>query len=218
MNLADADVVTGDPNMLLETSQAELARAPDDVAALEQEGDSDYALGRYGDAAAAYNRALVQNPSATAARIGLGRALLKSDPHGAETAFSAAVQTDPGNAAALNDLGIARDMQGNFAGAVAPYRQALQADPTLTAAQVNLGLSLALAGDGPDALALLAPLANGQGATPRIRADYAAALLADGQPRAAQDVLNIDLPPDQAASAMAGFTAAIATARAPHAG
>jgi Flp pilus assembly protein TadD len=214
LSVSDATVVNGDPNGILGFSQAALSRDPDNVAALEQEGNSDYALGRYGDAIAAYQLALKQNSTATSAQIGLGRALLKSDPHAAELAFEQAVQDDPGNAAALNDLGIARDLQGNFAGAVDPYKRALQADPALTAAAVNLGMSLALSGNGPEAMQYLGPLANSQSATPKIREDYAAALVASGRSDEARGVLGVDLPPDDVVSAMSGFSTVISQAQA----
>ena len=148
------------------------------------------------------------------AETGLGRCLLKTDPHAAELAFTQAIADDPGNADALNDLGIARDLQGNFAGAVEPYSRALLADPSMTAAEVNLGLSLALSGHGPEALQYLGPLATGPGATPKIREDYAAALLASGRSAEAQQVLSIDLPPDQVQSAMRGFSQVIAQSEA----
>ncbi len=41
----------------------------------------------------------------------------------------------------------------------------------MIAAEVNLGLSSAPSGKGPEALQYLGPLATGQAATPKIRAD-----------------------------------------------
>lgn len=214
LNIADAAIAGGDPNMALSVSQSVLATDAGNVDALVHEGDAYYALGRCPAAEAAYQLALTHDAKATAAATGLGRCLLKTDPHEAEAAFAQAVQDDPGNAAAWNDLGIARDLQGNFAGAVDPYQKALLADPSLTAAEVNLGLSLALSGNGPEALQYLGPLATGQGATPKIREDYAAALVASGRDSEARQVLAIDLPPDQVNGAMDGFSAVIAQSQA----
>jgi Flp pilus assembly protein TadD len=214
LNVADAAIAGGDPGMALSVSQSVLASDPNNPDALVHEGDAFYALGRCPSAEAVYRKAIAQGAKA-AAQIGLGRCLLKTDPAAAEAAFAQAVVQDPTDAAALDDLGIARDLQGNFAGAVAPYRRALQADPGDVAAEVNLGLSLALSGNGPAALQYLGPLAVGQSATPKIREDYAAALVADGRDRAARQVLGIDLPPDQVVSAMSGFAAVIAQAQAP---
>jgi Flp pilus assembly protein TadD len=215
LNVADAAIAGGDPDMALSVTQSVLATDPHNADALVHEGDAYYALSRCNSAEAAYNLALTNDPKSTAAETGLGRCLLKTDPPAAEAALLLAVQDDPGNAAAYNDLGIARDLQGNFAGAVQPYQQALQADPALTAAEVNLGLSLALSGNGAAALQYLGPLATGPGATPKIREDYAAALVASGRPAEARQVLAVDLPPDEVNAAMDGFSAVIAGAQAP---
>ena len=206
LNVADAAIAGGDPSMALSVSQSILASDPGNVQALEHEGDAYYALNRCPAAIAAYQLALKHDPKASEAETGQGRCLLKTDPRTAEQAFLRAIQDDPGNANALNDLGIARDLQGNFAGAVEPYQQALLADPSLTAVEVNLGLSLALSGNGPQALQYLGPLATSQQATPKIRQDYAAALVATGRVSEARQVLAVDLPPDQVNRAIAGFT------------
>lgn len=200
--------------MALSVTKAILASAPDNADALIHEGDAYYALQRCPAADAAYELALRNDPKATQAETGLGRCLLKTDPRAAELAFTQAIADDPANADALNDLGIARDLQGNFAGAAEPYSRALLADPSMTAAEVNLGLSLALSGHGPEALQYLGPLATSPGATPKIREDYAAALLASGRRAEAQQVLSIDLPPDQVLSAMRGFSQVIAQSQA----
>ena len=210
LNVADAAIAGGDPNMALSISQSVLATDAGNVDALVHEGDAYYALDRCPPAEAAYELALQHDAKATAAETGLGRCLLKTDPRAADAAFSSAVQDDSGNAAAWNDIGIARDLEGNFAGAVNPYQQALLANPAMTAAEVNLGLSLALSGNGPEALQYLGPLATGQDSTPKIREDYAAALVADGRPDEARQVLAVDLPPDQVNRAMDGYSALIA--------
>jgi len=215
LNVADAAIAGGDPDMALSVTQSVLATDPHNADALVHEGDAYYALSRCNSAEAAYNLALTNDPKSTAAETGLGRCLLKTDPAAAEAALALAIQDDPGNAAAYNDLGIARDLQGNFAGAVQPYQQALTADPALTAAEVNLGLSLALSGNGAAALQYLGPLATGPGATPKIREDYAAALVASGRPDEARQVLAVDLPPDEVNAAMDGFAAVIAAAQPP---
>jgi Flp pilus assembly protein TadD len=215
LNVADAAIAGGDPAMALSVSQSVLKDHPDNVDALVHEGDAYYALGRCPASQAAYQLALTQNPKSTAAETGLGRCLLKTDPVAAEAALEQAVRDDPGNADALNDLGIARDLQGNFAGAVDPYRRALLANPGDVAAEVNLGLSLALSGNGQAALQYLGPLATGPSANAKTREDYAAALVAIGRVAEAKQVLSVDLPPDQVSAAIDGFSAVIANAQAP---
>jgi Flp pilus assembly protein TadD len=210
LNVADAAIAGGDPAMALQVSQSILAANPADLDAIYHEGAAYYALGRCMDAIAAYQLALAADPHSAAAELGLGRCLLQRNAAAAEQAFAAATLDDPGNAAAFNDLGIARDLQGNHEGAKAPYRQSLLLKPGDTATEVNLGLSLALAGDADDALQYLGPLAASQRATPKIRQDYATALLAAGRPDQARQVLTIDLPPAQVDTMMAAIAAAIA--------
>lgn len=213
LNVADAAIADNDPAMALQVSQSVLANNPDNLQALYHEAAAYYAVGRCEDSIAAYKVALGINPKSSEAETGIGRCLIKRNAPEAEQAFEAAVQDDPGNAAALNDLGIARDLQGNYAGATQPYEQALLVNPGVTATEVNLGLSLALSGDPQDALEYLGPLATSTSATPRIREDYAAALVAAGRRDQARLVLAIDLPPDQVDALMADFQTAISAAQ-----
>ncbi|WP_298284131.1 SPOR domain-containing protein [Acidocella sp.] len=210
LNVADAAIASGNPGMALSVSQSVLQSDPNNIDALVHEGNAYYALNRCEPAKAAYQLALKYDPHASEAETGLGRCLIKTDPVQAIAALQAAVADDPGNAAALNDLGIAYDLTGNFAAAVDPYHKALLADPAMTAVEINLGLSLALSGHGEDALQYLGPLATGQDATPKIRENYALALVSVGEIQQARDVLAIDLPPDQVQRALDGYQALIA--------
>jgi Flp pilus assembly protein TadD len=213
LNVADAAIADNDPSMALQVSQSVLASDPNNLQALYHEAAAYYAVGRCEDAVAAYKVALGINPKSSEAETGIGRCLIKRNAIEAEQAFEAAVQDDPGNAAALNDLGIARDLQGKYAGATQPYERALLINPGVTATEVNLGLSLALSGDAQDALEYLGPLATSTSATPRIREDYAAALVAAGRTDQARQVLAIDLPPDQVDTLIADFQTAVSAAQ-----
>jgi Flp pilus assembly protein TadD len=93
------------------------------------------------------------------AQLALGRILLQTDPVRAEHVLVAALAGSPRNADMLNDLGVARDLQGHHAAAQAAYREALSAEPTLRSARINLALSLALSGEGSDALTTVQPIA-----------------------------------------------------------
>jgi Flp pilus assembly protein TadD len=210
MNVADAAISGGDPAMALKVSQSVLAADPQNLDALYHEGAAYYAMSRCMDAIAVYKVALTVDPKSAEAQTGIGRCLLRRNAAQAELAFTAAVQDDPDSADALNDLGIARDLQGNHAGAVQPYQQALILKPGDTATEVNLGMSLALAGDGADALQYLGPLATSEEATPKIREDYAAALIASDRVTEARAVLAIDLPPASVDQLVADIAAAIA--------
>ena len=213
LNVADAAIAGNDPAMALQVSQSVLANDPHNIEALYHEAAAYYAVGRCEDAVAAYRLALKLDPRSSPAQTGIGRCLLRYDAAGAEHAFMAAVQDDPGNAAALNDLGIARDLQGNYAGAIQPYQQALLVAPGALATEVDLGMSLALSGNGAEALQYLGPLATGPEATPKIREDYAAALLASGRVDEARQVLAVDLPPDQVGVMLTDFSTAITNGR-----
>jgi Flp pilus assembly protein TadD len=212
LNVADAAIAGNDPDMALKVSQSVLATDPHNLDALDHEAAAYYAVGRCEDAIAAYKVALTIDPKSSEAETGIGRCLIKRNALEAEQAFEAAVADDPGNAAALNDLGIARDLQGNYAGATQPYEQSLLIDPGVTATEVNLGFSLALSGDSDDALQYLGPLATSQDATPRIRQDYALALVAAGRTDEARQVLAVDLPPDQVDALIQDFSAVLASA------
>jgi Flp pilus assembly protein TadD len=209
LNVADAAIQGGDPAMALRVSQAALVADPANRDALYHEGAAYYALGRCMDAIAAYRLALGADPHAAEAELGIGRCLLRRNPAAAEQAFAAAIRDDPGNAAAFNDLGIARDLQGNHAGAVPSYRQALLLKPGDIPTEVNLGLSLALGGDADDAMQYLGPLAASSEATPKIRQDLATALVAAGRPAQARQVLALDLAPDQVDALMDAIRAAV---------
>ena len=197
LNVADAAIADGHPDMALSISQSVLTQSPHDLAALYHQGAAYYALGRCEDALATYRVALQIDPHSSQAETGAGRCLLRRTPAEAQQAFAAAVADDPNNAAALSDLGIAMDLQGHFAEANAPYQKALLLAPGTAATEVNIGMSLALAGQTEDALDYLAPLANAPSATPRIRQDYALALVAAGQLDEARQFLAVDLSPDQ---------------------
>lgn len=215
MNVADAAIAGGDPAMALKVSQSVLAAEPNNLDAIYHEAAAYYAVNRCMDAMAAYKVALTIKPDSSTAQLGIGRCLLQRNAAEAEAAFTAAVSDDPHNAAALNDLGIARDLQGHHQAAVQPYEQALMLDPGNAATEVNLGMSFALAGDGQDALQYLGPLATGQGATPKIRQDYAMALVAAGRDDQARQVLSLDLAPDAATALIAAFNNALAQAQQP---
>lgn len=213
LNVADAAIAGNNPDMALKVSQSVLAADPKNVQALYHEAQAYYALGRCEDAIAAYRVALGIDPKSSEAETGIGRCLLKHNAAEAELAFNAAVQDDPGNAAAQNDLGIALDLQGKYGAATKPYEQALLLDPGVLATEVNLGMSLALSGDANDALEYLGPLATGAEATPKIREDYAAALVAAGNMSEANQVLSVDLPPDQVTALLNAFSQVISASQ-----
>ena len=109
--------------------------------------------------------------------------------------------------AALNNMGIARDLQGRHLDAQEAYRAALGINPELSAAQVNLALSMAMSGQGARALPIIRPLAEAPGATRKTRHDYAAVLAMSGRKAEAEAILSQDLTPEEVRQALAEFEA-----------
>jgi Flp pilus assembly protein TadD len=106
---------------------------------------------------------------------------------------------------ALNDLGIAYDLQSDHSSAQNAYRKALGADPTMRAAEVNLALSMALSGQAAEAVRRLKPLASGPGTSSRLRQDLAAALAIAGDKPEAARILSQDMTPEQTRRALLAY-------------
>jgi Flp pilus assembly protein TadD len=205
LNLADSALADGQPTLALHATQALLEKNPSDAAAWQRQGDAYFALGQIPEAEQSYRRAVRLAPAMAAAQLGLGRVELTRDPVAAETRFGRVAAADASNTVALNDLGIARDLEEHHAEAQAAYRQALAAAPGDPATEVNLALSLALSGQPAEAITILAPLATRPDATPRIRQDYAVALVLAGRIDEAQRLLGKDLSPEDVAAAVRGY-------------
>jgi Flp pilus assembly protein TadD len=208
VDVAEAALHGGAPQVALRVDEAILARDPRNVAALLNRGDAQTALQQPDAAAESYAEALRADPQSIQARIGQGRLHLADDPSAAEALFLEVLQRQPHNAVALNDLGIARDLLGRHQEAQASYRQAIGQDGSMRGAQVNLALSLAMAGRADDATPMMRPLASGPDASRKLRHDLAAVLAMAGDRTGAQRILARDLPPDQVDKALAIFAAA----------
>lgn len=207
-DLAETALRGGSPQVALKIANNVLARDPNNVQALRAQGDALTALGRLDEAEPSFRRVLQLDSQSVAAHIGLGRCLLVRDPARAEMLFLQASQKDPHNAVALNDLGVARDLQGHHAEAQAAYRQALAADPQMSAAQVNMALSLAMSGQTGEAVKLLRPMAEEPGAPRGLRHDLAAALAMAGDRTEAEHILSADLTPAAIEQALEAYAAA----------
>ena len=180
LRVADAAMASGAPDMALRVAQLVLDRQPNNVEAIVAKGDALYAMGVPDQAREAYRTAVALDANNSAAQIGLGRTLVRSDPQGAETHFLAALARQPDSVVALNNLGIARDLQGRHAEAQQAYRQALAIAPEMADVKTNLGLSLALAGQGNQAVQVLQPIGTASDATALKRADLAVAVVQAG--------------------------------------
>jgi Flp pilus assembly protein TadD len=212
--VADTALKGGSPEIALQIANNVLAQNPGNGSALATKGEALTELGRPEEAAIAFSQVPPKDPASVSAQIGLGRIKLASDPVAAEAAFLGALNQDPRNAVALNDLGIARDLQGRHTDAQAAYRSALGVDPDMRAAQVNLALSLAMTGQSRDAVQLLRPLASKPDASQQLRHDMAAVLAMSGEKTEAEQILSKDLAPEQVKQAMDAFGSAAARSNA----
>ncbi len=188
----DAALASGAPDMALRVADLTLTREPRNVRAMIARGDAMYAMGQRNAAEAAYRAAIVIDPSSVGAQVGLGRTLVRTDAHAAEAAFLSALKYDSANITALNNLGIARDMQGRFGDAEDAYYQALASSPGSGEVQVNLGLSLALSGHADEAVRLLRGVAADPAAAQAWRKELTDALTLAGDGPWAQQMLHAD--------------------------
>jgi Flp pilus assembly protein TadD len=207
VGVAQAALRGGSPQIALQIAGSILAREPNNDTALIIQGEALTQLGRLDEAAASFSVVLQHDAASVGGHIGLGRVRLASDPASAEGLFLEALQREPHNAVAMNNLGIARDLQGRHADAQSAYRSAMAANPDMTAAQVNLALSLAMGGRSNDAVQLLRPLASDPGASRQVRHDMAAVLTMGGNKAEAEAILSKDLAPQEVRQAMEGYAA-----------
>ncbi len=207
IELADKALSNGGPAVALRVTDELLVKNPRNVDALVRRGDALAAMGRGAEAATAYGSVIDSEPRNTRALMGLGRVRLTQDPAAAEVLFARITGGDRKDAAALNDLGVARDMQRHHAAAQEAYRQALKVAPASVPAQVNLAVSLALSGEAAAAMRMLQPLAAAPGAALDIRHDLALALTLDGQKAKASSMLGQDLAADDVSRALSGYEA-----------
>ena len=211
LDVADVALMNGSPEVALHVAQNVLATKPNDVAALVREGEAEAMLHQKSQARSAFHHALELAPDNAEATLGLGRLELETDPVSAAALFAGLTARQPSNVAALTDLGIANDLLGHHADAQADYRRALALDPDRSAISVNLGLSLAVSGDPQAAIAILRPLAQSPGASPRLRQDLAVALALSGDSSEATQLLHADMPQAMAMATVQSYRALLPT-------
>ncbi len=211
IEVARAALRGGSPQIALQISAGILASEPGNNAALIVQGDALTILRQYDQAQQSYDVVLRRDPSSIEAKIGLARLSLGSDPAAAEALLLEVLQRDPRNTTALNDLGVARDLAGNHAGAQEAYRQALGIDPRFIAAQVNLALSIAMTGRGEEAVRMLRPLASDPAASPKLRDNLAAALAMAGRQDEAARILSATLTQEEVRQALQAYADAVTT-------
>src|ERR1700722_9298293 len=124
----------------------ELQAAEPAIAHIER-GNALLALGRPGDALAAYDQALALGPGNAIAHMDRGTALeALGRREDALAAYDQALALDPGNAITHMDRGTALLVLGRPGDALAAYDQALALDPRFLPADVGRGKALLVLG------------------------------------------------------------------------
>lgn len=207
INVGRAALDAGSADAALQVADNLLARTPNDPQALLLRADAQAAGRHTAEATMSYRAALEADPNLAPARLGLGRMLLASDAKAAEAMFQSVLDADPNSASALNNLGVARDLQNRHAEAQEAYRKALALAPAMQSAAVNLALSLSMTGKAAAAVPMIRALAQAPGATPRVRQNLAAVLAMAGDRPAAASVLKSDLSATEVRKALDVFAA-----------
>jgi len=197
LKIAQAALEGGSGQIALQVSEGVLSETPNNARALEIKADALTLLGDYDEASAIYLSLLAKDATSVRANTGLGRVRLTKDPAAAEALFQKVLNRAPQDLTALDNLGIARDLQGRHAEAQTAYRQALAVSPDLDSAQVNLALSMAMNGQGAEAIKLLRSKASLPNAPAKVRHDYAVVLAMAGDRAEAERVLSTDLTADE---------------------
>ena len=206
VRIADAALESGNPAIALRVTDGLLAINPNDTQALLREGKADAMLGQNGAAEKSFRHLLTIDPGNRVAQLGLAKAVLASDPAEAEKLYVAYLAHDPRNTDALNNLGVARDMQAHHAQAQIAYRKALDIAPDLDFARENLGLSLAMSGQAGEGAAMIGQVANDGTTDRRTRDNFALALDLAGHSAEADKVLREELSPTDAQAALTGYS------------
>ncbi|GAC1340309.1 MAG: hypothetical protein NVSMB18_10060 [Acetobacteraceae bacterium] len=207
IHVAEAALDAGAPQIALTVANGVLVKEPGNTAAILAQADALAALGRLVEAEASYTKLLAIVPDSAPGLVALGRIRLRQNPADAQRLFLSALQQEPRNTTALNDLGVALDLQGQHQAAQASYRRVLGIDPRSRAAQVNLALSMALSGRAGEAVELLRPYASEPDAAPRVRHNLAAALALSGDAPGATRLLSRDMTSAEVDSAMQAYQA-----------
>lgn len=216
LRLAGIFLNAGAPEAALHAADEALVRQPRNREAMVLRADALAALDQTEEAQQAYLAAIAEDPKAVAPRIALGRLLVRGgNAAAAEAMFTDVLSRQPTNAIALNNLGIARDLQGKHREAQPAYRAARLADPKMSGASVNLGLSLVLSGDMAAAVQELSPLAAAPDAPPAVLENLGVALAAGGQPVEAARVLARVMSPGEVTQTLAQYRNAPRVAMAP---
>lgn len=207
IRIADAALSSGSPQVALQVLETTLKTEPRNLEALLRQGKANVMAGNNAAADVSFRRAIAVDSSNTEAHAALGKLLLTTNAIEAETHFAMVADREPGNIQVLNNLGVARDLQGKHAEAQAAYGKALAVNPSLASAQQNLALSLAVSGRPQEGAVMLNQLASAGTGGRKVRDNLAVALALSGDTALAGQVLREGLNPADTAAALDGFRA-----------
>ncbi len=173
----------GDPKAALECFRRAVEIRHDNVEALVSQGEVQFELCLYEDAADSFELALAFEPDCIEALLGLGRLAREAgDQERALRHLQRAVQRAPHNPELRFELGLSYNRAGDTQAALSSYTRALELQPQHAAACVNLGLIyLAQRGDARRAQQLFERAAAMQPESVAAQANLGLALQEQGQ-------------------------------------
>lgn len=207
LRIADAALGSGSPAVALQVLDTMIKAEPRNVEALLRQGRANVQLGNAAAAEVSYRRVLAVEGANIEAQLAVGKLLMGSNAAEAEKFFVAVVVSEPKNTAALNNLGITRDLQGRHAEAQDTYRRALALNPGMASAQQNMALSLTVSGRPQEGAVMLNQMASAGTGGRKVRDNLAVALALSGETSQANQVLREELNSADTAIALEGFRA-----------
>lgn len=194
MRAGDKSRDRGDYNAAAAFYQRAHEAEPDKPDALIGMGKAFAMGGAMRRSATAFRKALVIDSESSAARRGLGNAMIAMNQADlAIREFEKVLKNNAKDHLAYNGLGVAYDSLGTHTKAQEHYYAGLEIVPGDVSLRNNLGLSLAFAGHFKGAIEILRPLALLPGASPRDRQNLALAYGLSGDMFNAEKFARLDM-------------------------
>lgn len=152
--------------------------------------------GAHREAVLVLEQALARRPRDRGLLLALARTQLRAnDPRGAAQSFQRLLDQAPGDAEALNGLGVIADLDGDHQLAQRHYREGLRHNPRHVGLRNNLALSLALSGAPAEAVDLLRGLREEGNTDMRVRHNLAFVHAMTGDHATARQLTGAELDP-----------------------
>ena len=141
INLADTLVKLKYYDEAIDHYQQVIKRHPKNAIVHSRLGSAFEKQGKIDQATLCYQCALEHNPKLLEARLNLGKIVMATDPHAAETWFSSTLATDPNYTEGHYWLGIHAQTMGKFEQSTTYFRQAIKLDPEFYHAWYRLSMN-----------------------------------------------------------------------------